>query len=384
MHVTTLGIDLAKSVFQLHGVDAKGAVVLQKKLRRGAVLDFLSKLEPCLVGMEACATSHHWAREVAALGHKVRLIPPAYVKPYVKRQKNDAADAEAICETVTRPNMRFVPVKTEDQQSVLVLHRSRDLLMRQRTMILNAIRAHLAEFGIIAPQAPRNVMEMVVRLRAGEETGLPEIARSALLALATQLDNLGGGDPQARAPADGLASPGCDQPAPRDHPRRRAPHRHGHRRQRPRSIRVQIRPAVRGVSRPRSPTEFLRRQGAARRNLQDGQRLSQTAARRRRHIRRSSRRDQRHQNGTLGAISLGAQARPRRHRGDGQQDRADRLGGPGAWWELPARADGVSRSEAGGRAAPHRPARANVDDYDRTGPQPGHPEGLSGPQSSGF
>jgi len=191
MHVTTLGIDLAKSVFQLHGVDAEGAVVLQRKLRRSAVLDFLKQLEPCLIGIEACATSHHWAREIAALGHEVRLIPPAYVKPYVKRQKNDAADAEAICEAVARPNMRFVPIKTEDQQSVLVLHRSRDLLMRQRTMILNAIRAHLAEFGIVAPQGPRKVMEMVARLRAGEEPGLPEIARTALLALSAQLDSLG-------------------------------------------------------------------------------------------------------------------------------------------------------------------------------------------------
>jgi transposase len=164
MEITTLGIDLAKSVFQLHGVDADGTVVLQKKLRRGAVLDFLGKLEPCLIGMEACPTSHFWAREIAALGHDVRLIPPAYVKPYVKRQKNDAADAEAICEAVTRPNMRFVPVKTEDQQAVLVLHRSRDLLMRQRTMILNAIRAHLAEFGMITAQGPRKVVDLVRRL----------------------------------------------------------------------------------------------------------------------------------------------------------------------------------------------------------------------------
>jgi len=191
MQITTLGIDLAKSVFQLHGVDAGGAVALQKKLRRGAVLDFLSKLEPCLIGMEACATSHHWAREIAALGHEVRLIPPAYVKPYVKRQKNDAADAEAICEAVTRPNMRFVPVKNADQQSVLVLHRSRDLLMRQRTMLLNAIRAHLAEFGLVAAQGPRKVMELITRLRDGMEPGLPDFARSALLALAAQLDNLG-------------------------------------------------------------------------------------------------------------------------------------------------------------------------------------------------
>jgi transposase len=190
MKITTLGIDLAKSVFQLHGVDADGAVVLQKKLRRGAVLDFLGKQDPCLIGMEACATSHHWAREIAALGHDVRLIPPAYVKPYVKRQKNDAADAEAICEAVTRPNMRFVPVKTEEQQSVLVLHRSRDLLMRQRTMILNAIRAHFAEFGIIAAQGPRRVVELVRRLSDPDDPGLPALVRSALLAVGAQLENL--------------------------------------------------------------------------------------------------------------------------------------------------------------------------------------------------
>ena len=165
MTITTLGIDFAKSVFQRHGVDADGAVVLQKKLRRGAVLEVFGRRTPCLIGMESCATSHHWAGEIAALGHEVRLIPPAYGKPYVKRQKNDAADAEAICEAVTRPNMRFVPVKTAEQQSVLVLHRSRDLLMRQRTMILNAIRGHLAEFGVIAPQGTRRVAELVMRLR---------------------------------------------------------------------------------------------------------------------------------------------------------------------------------------------------------------------------
>jgi len=190
MKITTLGIDLAKSVFQLHGVDAAGAVVLQKKLRRGSVLDFLGKLEPCLIGMEACATSHHWARESAALGHDVRLIPPAYVKPYVKRQKNDAADAEAICEAVSRPNMRFVPIKTEEQQSVLVLHRSRDLLMRQRTMMLNAIRAHLAEFGTITAQGPSKVVELVAKLGSEETFAVPEIARVGLLALAAQLDSL--------------------------------------------------------------------------------------------------------------------------------------------------------------------------------------------------
>ncbi len=193
MHITTLGIDLAKSVFQLHGVDAAGAVVLRKKLRRGAFLDVLANLAPCLVGMEACPTSHYWAREIAALGHDVRLIPPTYVKPYVKRQKNDAADAEAICEAVARPNMRFVPIKTEEQQSVLVLHRSRDLLMRQRTMILNAIRAQLAEFGIITAQGPRRIVEFVKRLSDPGDLDLPSLARSALLALGAQLETLAGG-----------------------------------------------------------------------------------------------------------------------------------------------------------------------------------------------
>ena len=190
MDITTLGIDLAKSVFQLHGIDTNGVVVLQKKLRRGAVLNFLSKLEPCLIGLEACATSHHWAREIAALGHDVRLIPPACVKPYVKRQKNDAADAEAIREAVSRPDMRFVPVKTEEQQGVLVLHRLRDLLMRHRTMSLNATRSHFAEFGIIAAQGPRKTAEPVIRLRDDDTLELPEIVRSALLALAGQLDSL--------------------------------------------------------------------------------------------------------------------------------------------------------------------------------------------------
>ncbi|RED18869.1 IS110 family transposase [Parasphingopyxis lamellibrachiae] len=190
MDITTLGIDLAKSVFQLHGVDAVGTVVLKKKLRRGVVLDFLGKLPPCLIGMEACATSNYWARAITALGHEVKLIPPAYVKPYVKRQKNDAADAEAICEAVTRPNMRFVPLKSAGRQGVLVLHRTRDLLMRQRTMMLNAIRGHLAEFGVIAAQGSRNVMALIAQLQTEGRFDLPDIARSALLGLAAQLASL--------------------------------------------------------------------------------------------------------------------------------------------------------------------------------------------------
>ena len=152
MQVSTIGIDLAKNVFQVHGVDAGGKVVIAKKLRRSQVLPLFAKLPPCLVGMEACATSHHWARELKALGHDVRLMPAGYVKAYVKRNKNDAADAAAICEAVSRPSMRFVPVKTTEQQAILMLHRTRDLLVRQRTQLINAMRAHLAEFGLIAAQ----------------------------------------------------------------------------------------------------------------------------------------------------------------------------------------------------------------------------------------
>src|SRR5215208_5768265 len=138
--ITTIGLDIAKSVFQVHGVDAHGMVVVRRQLKRRYVLAFFKKLPPCLVGIEACATSHHWSRELQALGHTVRLIPPAYVKPYVKRQKNDAADAEAICEAVQRPSMRFVPIKMPDQQSGMVLHRTRHLLVRQQTGVINAIR----------------------------------------------------------------------------------------------------------------------------------------------------------------------------------------------------------------------------------------------------
>jgi transposase len=153
--ITTIGLDIAKSIFQVHGVDAGGQVIVRRQLKRRYVLTFFEKLSPCLVGIEACGSSHHWSRELQALGHTVRLIPPAYVKPYVKpyvkRQKNDATDAEAICEAVAGANMRFVPTKTPEQQSGLVLHRARHLFIRQQTVVINAIRAHLAEFGIVAP-----------------------------------------------------------------------------------------------------------------------------------------------------------------------------------------------------------------------------------------
>jgi transposase len=190
MQVITIGLDLAKSVFQVHGVDAAGSVLIKKKLRRNEVLAFFGAQPACLVGLEACATAHHWAREITALGHEVRLMPPAYVKAYVRRQKNDAADAEAICEAVVRPNMRFVPIKSAERQGVLVLHRTRELLVRQRTMLINAIRGHCAEFGLIAPQGARRSAELIEQVRQAETSRVPELARSALLRLAGQLDAL--------------------------------------------------------------------------------------------------------------------------------------------------------------------------------------------------
>ncbi len=188
--ITTIGLDIAKSVFQVHGVDAEGRVVIRRQLKRRYVLAFFQKLPACLVGIEACASSHHWSRELQALGHTVRLMPPAYVKPYVKRHKNDATDAEAICEAVSRPNMRFVETKTPEQQSCLTLHRTRHLLIRQQTSVINAIRAHLAEFGIVAPVGRNGVDQLLGIVADATDTRVPEVARACVAALGTQLQML--------------------------------------------------------------------------------------------------------------------------------------------------------------------------------------------------
>src|SRR5688572_8612762 len=188
--ITTIGLDIAKSVFQVHAVDADGQVVVRRQLKRRYVLAFFQKLPPCLVGIEACASAHHWSRELQSLGHTVRLMPPAYVKPYVKRQKNDATDAEAICEAVTRANMRFVPTKTREQQSCLTLHRTRHLLIRQQTSVINAIRAHLAEFGIVAPVGRNGVDQLLGVVADAIDKRLPEVARACVGALGAQLQML--------------------------------------------------------------------------------------------------------------------------------------------------------------------------------------------------
>jgi len=187
MQIATIGLDIAKNVFQVHGIDAAEKVVVRKQLRRGQMLAFFKTLPPCLVGMEACATSHYWARELTKLGHQVRLMPAKDVKAYVKRNKNDAADAEAICEAVRRPTMRFVQIKSVKQQGQLMLHRARDLLMRQRTQLINALRAHMAELGIVAAQGREGVKELLKIIASEQDARLPVDAHASLVVLAAGL-----------------------------------------------------------------------------------------------------------------------------------------------------------------------------------------------------
>ena len=187
MEVATIGLDLAKNVFQVHGVFGDGTTAFNRSLRRAQVLAFFQSQPPCLVGIEACGTSHYWAREIAKYGHEVRLIPPAYVKPYVKRGKSDAIDAAAICEAVTRPSMRFVAVKAPEQQAVLALHRVRDLIVRQRTQIVNMLRGVLAEFGIVIRQGAGHAITFAKRCLEKGEDAIPDVARDVVANLSHQL-----------------------------------------------------------------------------------------------------------------------------------------------------------------------------------------------------
>jgi len=188
MNATTIGLDIAKSVFQLHGEDAEGRLVVQKRLSRRGMAEFFAKLAPCVVALEACGTSHYWGRTLRAMGHEVRLIPAAYVKPFVRRNKTDARDAAAICVAARRPDMRPVAIKSEEQQASRALERSRELLIKQRTQLMNSLRAMLAEFGIVAAQGARGFAELRARLASGD--GLPKTLVTALRLVAAQLDGL--------------------------------------------------------------------------------------------------------------------------------------------------------------------------------------------------
>jgi len=203
VQITTVGLDLAKNIFQVHGINEQGEVLIRRRLRRAQLVSFFASLKPCLVGMEACGTAHFWARELMELGHQVRIIPPAYVKAYVRRNKNDAADAQAICEAVTRPTMRFVPVKTEQQQAALMLHKARDLLVRQQTMLVNALRSHLAELGLIASQGRGRAEDVIAVIEDAEDQSIPVLARSALKPL---VDQLRAAEDAIRALADELTT----------------------------------------------------------------------------------------------------------------------------------------------------------------------------------
>jgi len=188
--VSIIGLDLAKRVFQVHGIDGQERVTVEKRLTRSEMLPWFTKLKPCLIGMEACATAHYWAQEFSKLGHQVRLIPPAYVKPYVRRQKNDRADAAAICEAVSRPHMRFATIKTIDQQGVQMLHRSRQLLVRQRIQLTNALRSHLAELGVIFPQGKAGITRMMAAAQEANDTELPAFIQQVLCLLVEQIKHL--------------------------------------------------------------------------------------------------------------------------------------------------------------------------------------------------
>src|SRR5512132_374472 len=189
--VSTIGLDIAKSVIQVHGVDVAGAVVIRKRVSRAKVLEYFGELPPCLVGIEACPSAHHWGRELQALGHMVRLIPPSYVKAYLKRSKNDANDAAAICEAVTRPSMRFVPIKTKEQQTALMLHRTRQLLVRQRTMLSNALRGHLAELGIVSAKGRNGTAELLRIIADGADSRVSSAIGGILDVLARQYGAIG-------------------------------------------------------------------------------------------------------------------------------------------------------------------------------------------------
>ena len=275
MQITTIGLDIAKNVFQVHGIDATEKVVVRKQLRRSQVLAFFKALPPCLVGMEACATAHYWARELTKLGHQVRLMPAKDVKAYVKRNKNDAADAEAICEAVRRPTMRFVQVKSAEQQGQLMLHRTRDLLMRQRTQVINALRAHMAELGIVSAQGREGIKELL-KIIASEQDALAGRCSHEPRGVGDEASGGADNDRIDRETDHGAASRERGEPAAGEHPRNWRYRGHCDRSDRPRSEGFSIGSRFGGLDRDRAASRFDRRQTEARADLETGRSLFAT------------------------------------------------------------------------------------------------------------
>lgn len=357
MQISTIGLDIAKRVFQAHGVDASGKAVLRRKLQRPEVLAFFEGLSPCLVGIEACGTAHHWAREIEALGHEVRLMPPSYVKPYVKRGKTDAADAEAICEAVTRPTLRFVPIKTADQQAVLMLHRTRDLLVRQRTMLVNALRGHMAELGVIAPQGISRVGDLLAALLGEDDAKVPKLARQALQGLAAELEALGNRVKEVEATILGLAQEQRSQPAADHHPRRRTHHRVGDRGEHHRPHSIPLRTAACGLDRARTQAALDRRQAATGRYLEAGRPVLAPVAGARCDRSHSTRSNQSHGRSRVAERAIGTAAGPACVCGAGQQDGTHHLGLAGEGRNIPRIAVGTGGSHVGHQGIPVRSRR---------------------------
>ncbi len=328
MDVTTIGLDLAKTVFQVHGVDDEGTVVIRRQLRRSRVLPFFRKLPPCLVGIEACATAHHWARQLIGLGHRVKLMPLHYVKAYVKRNKNDMADAAAICEAVTRPTMRFVAVKGPEQQSVLMVHRTRELLVRRRTMVVNAIRAHLAEFGVVARVGLPRLKELFAVIADGDDERLPAIARACREGLTRQFMSLHEEIAMAER-------------------RIHAWHRSNQASRRLETI-PGIGPRAGRLDRLGAEAELDRRQAAHGSHIKAGRSLSAVVAGRRRHVGDPARTKDKLREEPVARRTRASKTDQGRGRGLGQQDFPDRLGGAGHWRTLPSA--GAGRSLKWGKA----------------------------------
>ena len=328
--VSTIGLDIAKAVFQVHGVDGAGAVVIRKRISRVKMLEFFADLPPCLIGIEACPSAHHWGRELSGLGHTVKLMPPSYVKAYLKRSKNDANDAAAICEAVTRPSMRFVPIKTKQQQTALMLHRTRQLLVRQRTMLSNALRGHLAELGVVSAKGRNGTAELLKIVADAEDHRIPPAARGILDVLARQYSAIGSRDRIHRQEHPGLASLVRGEPAAGGDSGHRPDCRHGSgcRDRRLEGVCIGTQPCR--LDRIGAQAAYDRWQGQARQHHQAGQSILALVAGRRRDGRHPLCTEARHQEPAVARTIDGAPTGQGGGGGARQQDRTDGLGHHGS------------------------------------------------------